>query len=36
MTDEAATDLLPDAKLATGEGPGPGDGITRAAIPGSF
>lgn len=31
-----ATDLLGDLKLTTSEGACPGDGIPRAAIPGSF
>jgi hypothetical protein len=35
MSDETAAGLS-DAKLATGKGPKPGDGITGAAIPRSF
>jgi len=35
-TDKTPTDLLRDAKLAPSKGPRLGDGVTSAAIPGSF
>jgi hypothetical protein len=36
IADEPAPDLFSDVELAMSERPGPGDGISRAAVPGGF